>query len=687
MKLTQISVLVLFVVHASVSAQTKEVNYNFSIKDRKGGQAKALSSAQIDMTDGGSRVDPKVLLYDGGEVVDSSGRKPSMPIRRLRLITLAFEEMDNEQRRLAKQIALDVFKEDKDPLHMFAVVMFSNQLSLLSPFTTNREQLRKAVDLATSGSANTRFAETHRASRAVIEAAAANTQALSDADVMAGNLDSNAALQGVLGRLQLGMLSPVVIDNAEASRRSISFLNSLATGLKSQPGRKAIAYLNAGLTVPTELDVPFQALHSRANDAGVSFYPIDCRGVNVAAQNAGVSDTTAANSANTTSALSGTENSERGDRPFGIENVVEGLRFNVQSALRVMAESTGGALLVESNDPKRLLREMIADTQTYYELTYSPQITDFNGAFRRTSVKLKQADFKIKERDGYLALLPGQENLLPYEVPLLKALGATPPTREVEFRSGSWRMKTSKDSVDGVVALEVPFAGIAFAQDAAKGLYAARLSLLAQVRDSSGKIIEKFTRDLPLKGKLEQLEALKNSNFNFRERFSAPAGRYVVETAVIDQLSGKIGARKTSFVGSAAATPLAVSSVSLVRNYQPNVKDLNPEDPFQYQGGRITPTLNTTFKANKNGQLALFFTVYPDASNGAPIQALVQYLKDGVLAGKAELPLPPADSSGRIRYVLSSPMEVMSAGGYEVKIVIRQGTASVAESIFLNIEP
>lgn len=672
---------------ALLPAQTKEVNYNLSVKDRRSGPAKPLSAAQIEMTDGGNRVNPSVLLYDGAEVVDTTGRKPAPPLRRLRLITVAFEVMDNEERRLAKQIALDLFKEDKDPLHLFAVVMFSNQMSILAPFTANREELRKAVEIATSGSANTRFAEVHRASKARLDAAAPTSQALQDSELNPATLDTNPAVQGMLARLQLGMLSSATIDDGEASRRSISFLNSLSTGLKTHPGRKAIAYLNRGLIVPTELDVPFASLHARANDSGVSFYPIDCRGVNVGAQNAGVAGAVAANSANTTSALSGTENSERGDRAFGIENVVEGLRNNVQSALRVMAESTGGALLVESNDPKRLLRELIADSQTYYELSYNPDIADFNGVFRKTSVKLKQADFKLKDRDGYLALPPGQENLLPYEVPLLKALATTPPPRDVDFRSGSWRMKASKEAVDGVVAIEVPFATVAFAQDATKGLYAARLSLLAQVKDSTGKIVEKFTRDLPLKGKLEQLEALKTSNFNFRERFSAPPGRYTVETAVIDQLSGKIGARKTSFVGSASATPLAVSSVTLVRNFQPNVKDLNPDDPFQYQSGRITPTLNTTFKANKNGQLALFFTVYPDSSNTAPVQALVQYLKDGVLAGKADLPLPVADASGRIRYVLSSPMEAMSAAAYEIKLVIRQGPAAVAESIFLTIEP
>lgn len=684
MKRILISAVLAAILCLAMQAQSNEITYNAVIKDRKGTPAKTVTASQIELTDNGTRMSPKLRLYDGDDVVDGAQRQPASPLRRLRLITVVFEGMDNEQRRLAKQIALDLFKEDKEPNHLFAVFMFTNQMSLLAPYTTNREELRKAVDLATSGSANSRFGEIHQLTKAKLDAAAtANTKALTDADIAPASIDSNPAVQGMLARLQLGMLSTAVMDDGEGARRSITFLNALSTGLKGHPGRKPLAYLTWGMYLPTNLDVAFEALHARANSAGVSFYPIDCRGVNINAQNAGVNAAVAANSVNLDN--SGTENRERGDRFFGIDNAVEGLRNNIQSALRVLAESTGGVMMIETNDPKRLLREMISDVQTYYELTYDPQIKDFNGAMRRTSLKVDQPGLKVRDRDGYLAMPPGQDSLLPYELPLFKALGVMPLVRDVEFRSGTWKLKANKERVDGVVTLEVPFAGVAFAQDAVKGIYAAHLGLVAQIKDASGKVVEKFTRDLPLKGKLDQLEALKNSNFNYRERFSVPPGRYVIETAVIDQLSGKVGARKISFIGGAGSTNLALSSVTLVRTFQPNVKDLSPDDPFQYQGGRITPTLNNTLKASKTGQMAIFFTVYPDQANAAAAQAVVQFIKDGTLGGSAQFQLPPADAQGRIRYVLNSPMETLTPGDYEVKIIVKQGTAAVAESVFLTI--
>lgn len=661
-------------------AQSPDRVSNFVARDRKGQPVKTLTADQIELIDDGVKQQPTLRLFDGADMVEGSQRKPAEPLRRVRLITIVFEGMNNEQRRLAKQIANDLIKEDKDPTHLFAVFKFSNQMSLLEPFTANREATRKAIDLATSGVANTRYAEVNKEVKARLAQLAATQKSLTDEDVAPANLDKSPALAGALARLQLAMLTEDTIDDAEGTRRTIAFIDALTAGLRTIPGRKPIAYLNAGVTLPTNLDVPFEAMLGRANTSGVALYPLDCRGITTESQASGVNESISGAAA---VIADGIENRERGDNPRRLESVVEGLRGNVQAQLITMANATGGLMSVESNDPKRQLRELIADTTTYYEATYNPDIKEYTGVYRKTIINAKSADARLRTRDGYLAMPPGQENLLPYELPLFKAFALNPMPRDVEFRSGAWRLKSTKDRVDGIVAVEVPFAGMAFATDEAKALYAARLSLVTQIRDAQGNTIAKFTRDLPLKGKLEQLEALKSSNFNFRERFSVAPGRYIIETAVIDQLSRKVGARKTSFMAAPPAATLGISSVTVVRNFQPGAKDLTPEDPFQYQGGRITPTLNTTLKAVKGAQMALFFTVYPE-SGSAP-QAIVQYFKDGELAGSANLPLPTADAQGRIPYVLSSPLDAMPPGNYEVKVIIKQGAAAVAESVFLTV--
>ncbi len=647
------SILTSLVVAAVLAlAQPNTVTLNVVVKDKKGVPVKGLGPADFEVTDGGAKpASVNVRMVDGSE---------TDAIKQKHLITIVFENLGSAERRLGKQIALDLLKESKDPNHLFAVFIVSNKLSILQPFTGDREALKTAIDIATSGSQNTRFVQVSAEMKKRLEAAA--------------NSDP-------IARTQLAMLkNDATLDDNETPRRSILFLDSLSSGLGAHPGRKAIAYLSWGLVVPTNLDVPFEALQSRANRAGVSIYGLDCRGVS---ENRLTASTRASTTASSNPTSSGTENNTATNF-FGIDNATEGMRSNVQAALRVLSEATGGLFMGETNDPRPLLRQMLDDSINYYELTYDPGIAKFDGSLRKVAIKAK--DHKVRDRDFYYALRVEQEDLLPYEVAMVERLTTAPLPREVEFRSGSWKLRSSKDAVTATVAVEVPLAGLQFKEDTTKGEYFARLAMLLQVKEPSGKVIQKYSRDLPLKGKLEQLAALKTSNFNFREQIAAPPGRYIVEAVVLDQFSGKMGARKTSFLGNPPASNLALSSVAVIRNFQPNVKDLSPEEPYQFQGGRITPTLNTNLKAVKGAQMALFFTVYPDPSAGEAPTATVQYLKDGAVVGNANLQLPKA-TGDRIPYVLSSPLDGMPAGMYEIKVIVKQGAnAPVQESVFLNIE-
>ncbi len=77
MKPIQISALLLAVACSTLWAQPQELTYNVVVKDRKGLPAKALTADQFEMTDGGNRVSPTVLFYDGAEVIENGQQKKS----------------------------------------------------------------------------------------------------------------------------------------------------------------------------------------------------------------------------------------------------------------------------------------------------------------------------------------------------------------------------------------------------------------------------------------------------------------------------------------------------------------------------------------------------------------------------------------------------------------------------------
>ncbi len=123
-----------------------------------------------------------------------------------------------------------------------------------------------------------------------------------------------------------------------------------------------------------------------------------------------------------------------------------------------------------------------------------------------------------------------------------------------------------------------------------------------------------------------------------------------------------------------------------MRSYTPNAKGLDPDDPFQFQGGSITPTLDLTVKKGPNAVLRLFFTVYQDASVHTAPTVEIEFLQAGKSLTKVPMQLPAADAQGRIPYLMTIPAESIPAGSYEVRATARQGAATAVSGTMILIE-
>lgn len=426
---------------------------------------------------------------------------------------------------------------------------------------------------------------------------------------------------------------------------------------------------------------------SAANRANVTFYAIDARGLQIGGENSGALNELAGAATSSRSQAQSDGGAVRPDEVLAADRAEEGMRANVQMKLRDLSESTGGFLLANTNDLRTPLKRINEEINSFYEITYNPAIDNYDGRFRKISVKVA-GDVKVSTRNGYFALPPteaGNIPLQPYEVPLLKALGTSPLPKEVEYRMAAIRFQQTPDGVKGVLAIEVPLKSLTFQEDKAANTYAAHVSIVALIKNSKGEVVKKFDRDLPLKGELSTLPARKEANFLYKEQFTQPPGRYTVESAVLDREGNKIGARRSSFVVPTRPPGVTISSISLVRRFEPNAKDLDPEDPFQLQGGRVTPTLGSTIVGGKGALLSLFFVVYPDPAISEPPKAMVEFLMDGKQVGAGAVDLPKPDANGRIAYVMSSPAESMKPGTYEVHAVVKQGPTAMDDRTFVTI--
>lgn len=687
----------------AIKTSVEEVLLDIVVRDKKGKPITDIGPGDLNILDNGTKQKiTSFRLVQGSEAINQQGARTALdPLRQMRLVTLAFEGMGNEQRQIARRAAVDLIKGEQGTNVFYSVVTIMGRLQILQPFTADKEALRKAVERATSGASSSQLsteserikgqlrdtllratgqADQAAALRALDTGANVNPQAAG-----AGGALGNQALNLKLVQVTLDMLRMDAAMN-ETPRLSIAALQSLVRGLAPLPGRKSILYFTWGMLVPPHLDEPFRSLLSMANRGNVTFYTVDTNGVMTWNQNSSSNDqmTRAANAAADTVTKIGAVTV---DQVMAADRAETSMRNNTQNALRDLAESTGGFLIGDSNDLRTPLRHVNEEISSYYEVTYNPGVMNYDGSFRRVKVETNRKNAVVHARNGYFALPPDLRSagLQPFEVPLLKALSEQTLPHDLDFRARLVRFRSTAQGVRAAVVVEVPIGNLTFREDKEKNQFNARLSLVALIKDSSGEVVQKFTRDLPLQGTLDKLAGVKSGNFIYKEMLSAPAGRYTLEAAVIDRETNRMSATRAGYEFT-AADGVGISNISLVRTYQPNVKDLDPDDPFQFQGGRITPTLSPVIRAEKGAALSMFFVVYPDPANSAKPVVELEYVKDGQVVGKGSLELPAPDAQGRIPYVMSSDASAMPPGDYTIQATVKQGQKTAQDKTAIKVE-
>jgi VWFA-related protein len=688
----------------AVKTNVDEVLLDLIVRDKKGKPINDLKPEEITVTDNGAKQTiVSFRLVRGAEAISATGAAtPLDPLRQVRLVTLAFEPLAApEQHKLARTAAIDLVKGDQGTNVFYSVVVIDTRLLVLQRFTNDRVALTKAIERATEGVSAPRLSSEADAIVAelkrnlngqTVNGADQDTNLLTAASQTAAQPVTNGdtALQAKLASVMLDMLRMDAAVQSQGTRLSLSALKALVDGLREMPGRKSVMYFTSGMYLGPELDTPFRNLMGAANRDNVTFYSVDVRGVMTSAQNAGAMSrlNSGARSSNTTTTPNTTVTTDQMNAADTIETAG---RANMDLALRDLAESTGGFLIGDSNDLRQPLREVNEEISSYYEVSYTPSIENYDGSFRKLSVSANRKDLVIHARTGYFALPPEARaaGLAPFELPLLKALSDGKLSEDVKFRTGAVLLQPKKDSTGIAVLLEVPLHELQAAANpgANPGLNPGALdvhcSLAALIKDSKGEVVQKITRDRSFRVTFDQL---KMGNFLDKTTFELAPGKYSLETAVMDLENMKTGVQHLEFTVPGGGNGVGISTLMPMRSYTPNAKGLDPNDPFQFEGGSVTPTMDIAVKKAPNSALRLFFTVYQDAAISAKPTVEVEFLQNGQSLTKVPMQLPAADAQNRIPYLMTIPAEAVPAGSYEVRATARQGSTSAVSSTTIRFE-
>ena len=666
----------------------REVVLDLVVRDNHGRQVKDLKPEAVDIFEDGVRQELRSFrLVPGreererraGELAKTASAArggvalPAHPLRAVNLICIVYHNLpanaDNlkyvleaTQRFLGNPLRPDTY---------VGVFRLDGRLMALYPFTDNRDGL---IQAARNGFA-ARPMEVAKAAEAVRYA----NQEVAPGGPAPAQQNPGAAddTGGIVGRMS-SMAGSMGMSIEVAAKQQMDQLTAMVEQLGALPGRKTVLLFSPGV-INSEDPSRLQAVLKKANAARITVDAIDVNALNSAGIDTASLSRVAATSRRQADIDpdSATAAANMGQFDAMMTTVRSS---NPQAPLRALSGGTGGSLIA-SYDLNKPFQRILEDVDTHYEATYRPSSQKLDGRLRTIQVKLARADLNVQSRTGYFAVpdLGGSASVAPFETAAFAALAAEPRPHALEFHSRALRFRPEDSSSQYAVAFELPAANLTPTALPDQNQQRLHFSVLALVKDASGQVVAKISRDFPIQTTSERLAALRGSMMTYAHPLKLLPGRYTVETAVVD-LEGNQSSVNVFEIDNPGRKGVGLSDVVLVQRVEPVTGQTDASDPFQFRGKRVVPELAANLGANVQPQI--YFVVYPDQSKAEKPSISVQVLRDGnVVAEQTVEPAAP-DPSGAISMLIRAASK---PGNSELKIKVLQGGDSVERSVRYSI--
>jgi VWFA-related protein len=680
----------------AIRATAEEVLLDVVVRDKKGHRVDDLKPEDFQIFDNGElKKITSFRLVQGGEAIGAGGTRTQLdPLRQIRLVTMIFHCWDNNARRLAHDAALDLLKGELPQNVYMAIMTIDFKLEVLQAFTNDTALLRQAIDRATRSHVTDFSKDTETVRRQLEQMLGPN---VGGAQTPQGQINSSAPTVGGGGPpTNPGAFATVAMAQMllEMIRTEQSYamseggrvtVYSLLDAVKEQyrlPGRKSILYFSEGVVIPQELQDQLKQILSIANRANVSFYTVDASGLMTTSTNQAARDMLNAAAQSSRDQATTVSGPVTPDQANVIDTGIGSTRANPQTALEELAESTGGALIANTNDLRGPLHKLAEDIQTYYEISYNPEIKTYDGSFRKITIKLASSDLRVQSRSGYIALPPALAKgsvLRSFEVPLLTALDSPELPKAFSYEATAMHFRGRQGEPVCELVMDIPLAAVTLEKQG-KGESSGRLSYVALLKDGHGEVVKKFQNERAFNVPAEKLDGFKASHYIYTEHFELPPGPYTVETAVLDGRGNKISARKSSLTMPPAATSLALSSVTFVRNTRDREASSQETDPLVVGTTVISPTLNPVVSKAGTEALPFYMVIYPEKNALEAPQLVMELSREGQVLGRGPVQLGQPDKDGRIQFVATVPLARLEPGDFTLRFVVKQGTETAEET-------
>ncbi len=666
---------------STIVKNVDEVSIDFVVHDSISVPVWDLKPEEVVVTDDGSAV----KLSDLRLVTERSNAN--------HLVTLLFDALDPSAATNAREVAGKILKLIPAAGFSFSVINTDGRLRLFQEFTSDRKELQRAVNLVTAEKSPSRNQAAALAEKRLISSLQSGTAP----SASQASRDSRIVQRALLASLTE---SQRIIQDQQ-TQGPLAGLLALARAQTPIPGRKLVIYFTEGLRLDADARDILRSIAGAANRAEVSIYVINKTALDTTVmdglvESAAIGQVAASNRASPLFPAAGQNAVPVAFGP-GLATSLsttltrmegEGLAGS-RDPLAGMAASTGGAYIFSEDNLKKPLKQAVADLTGYYEASYVPPGLDYDGKFHPVTVKALRQGLKVQSRAGYFAVPPAG-GVRPFEAPMMKLLAEEQLPAELQFRAAVLQLGSFATGDENTLVVEVPISGLETRSDPNTNLLSWHVSIVSEVKNKSGEVVERFSDDIPGHGALDAKEQMLLGCATMQRHFAVPPGEYMIQTAVMDRNNGKMGGVRSPFEVPGIASGPFLSDVALVRRIDPFPDELDLFEPLRYQHGKVVPTLSGQVLPGAK-DTSLFFLVHPDSSVSDPAMLELQVLRNGELFGQVPLQLPK-DLGGAFPYLASLKTSSFPPGRYSVmlsltqsgKVMEREASFSIAGPALAN---
>jgi VWFA-related protein len=461
--------------------------------------------------------------------------------------------------------------------------------------------------------------------------------------------------------------------------RQLSALQTAAKMLGQLSEKKSLVYFASGLRLNgLNNQAQLRATINAAIRAGVSFWPIDARGL---VAQAPLGDATRGSPGNVA-------------MYSGAAALATTTGFQLsQDTLYALAADTGGKALLDSNDLARGIVQAEQSISSYYIIGYYTTNTNQDGKFRRIKISLNSdLSAKLDYRQGYFA---GKQfskfTAADKERQLEDALMLPDPVTELTIAMEIDYFQLNRAEYFIPIVVKIPGRELALAKRG--GAEHTLIDFIGEIKDAYGTTMTNVRDKVNVKLSDATASELSKRPIVYDAGFTLLPGTYTIKFLARDAETGRIGTYQTTFVVPNLNTEekrIPISSVVL-SSQRIELKDAlfnavkdkdraETANPLVRNGQKLIPSVTRVF--SKDRDMYVYLQAYEQsAATVQPLVAVVSFYRG---QEKAFETMPIQVTQGANNRLKTMPLEFdiplskLATGKYECQVTVLDPTGQKA---------